>query len=83
MSFTNNTSVENSARQAMTEAQEITERALDRVVSKVKEERIGKIIEEFEANNNHGFDNRKGDELYVDIIAEIKEIKKENMEKSG
>jgi hypothetical protein len=59
--FANNTSQEQSNSQALTTAKEITERALDRVVKKVKEERITKIIEEFEENNKHGFDNRKGD----------------------
>lgn len=57
--FANNTSSEESNSQALTHAKEVTERALDRVVKKVKEERISKIIEEFEENNKHGFDNRK------------------------
>ncbi len=59
--FANNTSQEESNHQAVTNAKEITERALDRVVQKVKEERVTKIIEEFEENNKHGYDNRKGD----------------------
>ncbi|NYA70103.1 hypothetical protein HZF10_04165 [Flavobacterium sp. MAH-1] len=59
--FANNTSSEVSDSQAITHAKELTERALERVVTKVKEERVSKIIEEFEENNKHGFDNRKGD----------------------
>lgn len=59
--FANNTSSEVSDSQAITHAKELTERALERVVNKVKEERVSKIIEEFEENNKHGFDNRKGD----------------------
>lgn len=59
--FASHTSKEESTRQAMVTAQEITERALDRVVSKVKEERIQKVIEEFEENNMHGYDNRGTD----------------------
>lgn len=59
--FASHTSKEESTRQAMTTAQEITERALDRVVSKVKQERIVKVIEEFEENNMHGYDNRGTD----------------------
>ena len=59
--FANNTSQEISDNQAVTNSKEITERVLERVVQKVKEERITKIIEEYEENNKHGYDNRKGD----------------------
>ena len=59
--FATNTTTEQSNSQAVTHAKEITERALDRVVKKVKEERVSKIIEEFSEENTHGFDNRKGD----------------------
>lgn len=59
--FATNTSSEESNNQAVTHAKEVTERVLDRVVQKTKEERISKIIEEFEENNKHGFDNTKGD----------------------
>ncbi|TGD58594.1 hypothetical protein [Flavobacterium humi] len=57
--FASNTSSEESNSQAVTHAKEVTERALDRVVQKVKEERVSKIIEEFEENSKHGYDNRK------------------------
>jgi hypothetical protein len=60
--FAHNTSKENSDSQAITQAKDVTERALDRVVQKVKEERVIKIIEEFEENNKHGFDNRDSGE---------------------
>ncbi|UPQ78113.1 hypothetical protein M0M57_10810 [Flavobacterium azooxidireducens] len=76
--FAHNTSQENSNVQAITQAKEITERALDRVVNKIKEERITKIVEEFTESNKHGFDNRKGDKhvsgvyRWVDKIYENK-----------
>ncbi|MBW1295350.1 hypothetical protein [Aquimarina litoralis] len=60
-SFASNTSKEESDIQAVSQAREITERALDRVVQKVREERVTKVIEEYEENSSHGFDNRKGD----------------------
>lgn len=60
-SFASNTSTEESNSQAITHAKEITERALDRVVQKVKEERIEKVIEEFTDSNVHEYDNTKGD----------------------
>ena len=59
--FAHNTSKETSNIQALNEAQEVTERVLERVVQKIKEERVTKIIEEYEENSKHGYDNRKGD----------------------
>ncbi|WP_298309970.1 hypothetical protein [uncultured Aquimarina sp.] len=61
VSYANNTSKEESNLQAVSQAKELTERALDRVVQKVREERVTKVIEEYEENSSHGFDNRKGD----------------------
>lgn len=60
--FAHSSSSEESNNQAVTRAKEITEKALDRVVQKIKEERISKIIEEFEENNKHGYDNRKNNQ---------------------
>jgi hypothetical protein len=74
--FATHTSSEDSVNQAMTEAQEITSRAMDRVVQRIKEERITKIIEEFEENNSHGFDNRKGDKHVVGVYRWIDKIYK-------
>lgn len=72
--FATHNSKEESTRQAMTAAKEVTERALDRIVSKVKEERIEKIVEEFEENNTHGFDNRKGDKHVVGVYRWVDKI---------
>lgn len=58
--FSTNTTKEESNSQALTQAKEVTERALDRIVQKVKEERVVKITNEFEETNKHGFDNTKG-----------------------
>jgi hypothetical protein len=59
--FATSSSKEQSTRNAVNIAQEITQKALERVVSKIKEERVTKIIEEFEEQNKHGFDNRQGE----------------------
>lgn len=67
-------SKEESTSQAMTSAKEVTERALDRIVNKVKEERIVKIVEEFEENNSHGFDNRKGDKHVVGVYRWVDKV---------
>lgn len=66
-SFASNNARENSTRQAVAKSQEITEKATERILTKVAEERIDKIIEEFEENNAHGFDNRDGDKHVVGI----------------
>lgn len=58
---------ENSVRQAVTQSQEITNKATDRLLTKISEERIEKIIEEYEENNSHGFDNRNGDKHVVGV----------------
>ncbi|MDQ7960266.1 hypothetical protein [Flavobacterium lindanitolerans] len=67
-------SKEESTRQAVTEAKEITERAMERIVAKVKEERIEKIIDEFEENNKHGFDNTKGDNHVVGVYRWVDKV---------
>ena len=83
VSFSNSSSSEDSIRQAVTEAQEITSRAMDRVVSKVKEERVLKIIEEFEENNKHGFDNREGNEHVVGVYRWIDKLYKNQIYNYG
>lgn len=47
-----------SNRQAVIKSQEITERALERVQTKISEERISKIIHEVNLTNVHEYDNR-------------------------
>lgn len=82
-SFANNTSSEDSNSQAVTHAKEVTERALDRVVQKVKEERISKIIEEFEENSKHGFDNTKGDKHVSGVYRWVDKIYKNKVVNYG
>ncbi|MGH2666589.1 hypothetical protein [Flavobacterium sp.] len=81
--FANNTSSEESDNQAVTHAKEVTERALDRVVQKVKEERISKIIEEFEENNKHGFDNRKNSQHVSGVYRWVDKIYKNRIVNYG
>jgi hypothetical protein len=59
---TSSSATSNSNLQAQNYAKEVTERALERVVEKVSTKRTSRILKEFEENNTHGFDNRKGDE---------------------
>jgi len=76
LGLSSSTSKEDSIRQAVTQAREITERAMEKVVSKVKQERIRKVVEEFEENNKHGFDNRKGPKHVVGVYRWIDKIYK-------
>jgi len=72
--FANANSSSYSNSSAKTYAEEITKRALERIVQRTTEKRTSTIIKEFEENNKHGFDNRKGDKhvtgiyRWVDII---------------
>jgi hypothetical protein len=81
--YATHNSTEESTRQAVTNAKEITERALDRIVSKVKEERVVKILEEFEENNSHGFDNRKGDKHVVGVYRWVDKVLKNQIVNYG
>ncbi|MDR6969184.1 hypothetical protein J2X31_003211 [Flavobacterium arsenatis] len=74
--FATHNSKEESSRQSVTQAKEITEKALDRIVNKVKEERIEKIVEEYEENNKHGFDNTQGDKHVVGVYRWVDKLYK-------
>ncbi|NJM78673.1 MAG: hypothetical protein HC854_01835 [Flavobacterium sp.] len=56
--YANNTSQFDSTRQAVMKSQELTEKATERVLTKISEERIQKIIKEYTETNVHEFDNR-------------------------
>ncbi|RBW59432.1 hypothetical protein DS884_06750 [Tenacibaculum sp. E3R01] len=53
--------ISDSNTQAKTYAQDVTEKALERVIQKTSTKRTSRILQEYEENNSHGFDNRKGD----------------------
>ena len=81
--FSHNTSQEDSDSQSVTQAKEVTERALERVVRKVKEERISKVIEEYEENNKHGFDNRKGSQHISGVYRWVDKVYKNQIVNYG
>lgn len=56
--YANNTAQHDSTRQAVAKSQEITERAMERVLTKINKERVQKIIKEYTETNVHEFDNR-------------------------
>ena len=82
-SYATHNSKEESNRQAVTEAKDVTARALDRIVTKVKEERIDKILEEFEENNKHGFDNTKGNSHVVGVFRWVDKVVKNQIYNYG
>ncbi|RZK87511.1 MAG: hypothetical protein EOO98_13940 [Pedobacter sp.] len=82
-SYATHNSKEESNRQAVTEAKDITARALDRIVTKVKEERIDKVLEEFEENNKHGFDNTKGSSHVVGVYRWVDKVVKNQIYNYG
>jgi hypothetical protein len=81
--YATHNSKEESTKQAMTEAKEITEKALDRLVTKVKTERTVKMIEEYEENNLHGFDNKKGDKHVSGVYRWLDKIMKNRIVNFG
>lgn len=78
-----NSSSSNSASksnlQAQNYAQEVTERALERVVQKVSTKRTSRMLREFEENNTHGFDNRKGDKHVTGVYRWVDKIYKNKL----
>jgi predicted RNase H-like HicB family nuclease len=65
--FATSTSTNTATSQATSFARNITDRALSRVIERTHEERIRKIIDEYEETNKHGFDNRGGAEHVVGL----------------
>lgn len=82
-SYATHNSKEESNRQAVTEAKDITARALDRIVTKVKEERIDKVLEEYEENNKHDFDNTKGSNHVVGVYRWVDKVVKNQIYNYG
>lgn len=81
--FASSSSQENSDSLSTTFAKEVTAKALDRVVSKVSEERVTKIIEEFEEQNRHGFDNRQGAEHISGVFRWVDKVYKNQIHNYG
>ncbi len=81
--FANSNSSTYSNAEARSYAEEVTRQALERIVQKVSEKRTSTIIKEFEENNKHGFDNRKGDTHVTGIYRWIDLIYKNRLVNYG
>ena len=82
-SYATNNSQEESSRQSIQKAQELTERAVNRIVTNVLEERIQTVIEEYEETNRHGFDNREGENHVVGVYRWIDKLYSNQMVNYG
>jgi hypothetical protein len=58
--FAVSNSTQESDRRASNYAREVTERAVDRIVGRVREEKVTRIVEEFEDRSRHTLDNTGG-----------------------
>jgi hypothetical protein len=81
--FSSSTSTSNSNSQAQSYAQEVTERALERVVQKVSTRRTSIMLREFEENNTHGFDNTAGDQHITGVYRWVDKIYKNQLVNYG
>ncbi|MGV3611797.1 MAG: hypothetical protein ACO1N0_12655 [Fluviicola sp.] len=73
----------NSNNIARTKAQELTQRALERVVHKVSSVRTSKMLREFEDSSAHGFDNRKGNSHITGVYRWVDKVYKNRIVNYG
>lgn len=57
-------------------AEDVTRRALERIVQKTTTRRSSKILREFEDTNKHGYDNREGDKHVTGVFRWIDKVYK-------
>lgn len=67
-------SSESSKKSASDFSREVTERAKNRIVERVREERARKTIQEIEEINKHGFDNRENDAHVVGVYRWVDKV---------
>jgi uncharacterized membrane protein YgcG len=81
--FASSSSSTDSNSIAKNEAQEITERALNRVVQKITTKRVSTIRKEYEETNRHAFDNREGDKNVTGVYRWVDKIYKNQLVNYG
>lgn len=69
--------------QARTYAEDVTRRALERIVQKTTVKRTSKILREFEENNKHGFDNREGTQHVTGVYRWVDKVYKNTIVNYG
>ncbi|MGB1217627.1 MAG: hypothetical protein ACPG5P_07110, partial [Saprospiraceae bacterium] len=81
--FSTSQSSQESYMSAVSYAKEVTQRALKRVQEKIREEQTIKIIEEYEEENKHGLDNRRGKGHVVGLYRWIDKVYKATVKNYG
>lgn len=81
--FSMGTSTSNSNSQARTYAEDVTRRALERIVQKTSTKRTSRILREFEETNRHGFDNREGEAHVTGVYRWIDKVYKNRIVNYG
>lgn len=72
--FSTSFSSTESDKQTSSYAKNITDRSLQRIVTRVREQRTTKLIDEYEENNKHGLDNRTGTKHVVGLYRWVDKI---------
>jgi len=65
--FALNQSSSEANKQASTFAKEVTERSVSKIMQRVREERTRRTLERFEEINEHGFDNKTGNDHIIGV----------------
>ena len=68
---------------ARTYAEDVTKRALERIVTKNTVKRTSRILKEFEENNKHGFDNREGTDNITGVYRWVDKVYKNRIVNYG
>lgn len=78
-----NKSKERSNQNSISFSKDITQKIQERIVQKIRKERVEKVIEEFEEQNKHGFDNRQGDQHISGVYRWVDKVYNNQVENYG
>ena len=81
--FATNSSKEESNRQAVTQAKDVTNRAMERIVTKIRKETVVKTTDRFTEENVHAYDNRQGEHHVSGIYRYINSVYKNQIYNYG
>ncbi|MCW5517470.1 hypothetical protein [Muriicola sp. Z0-33] len=72
--FATSNSSSDSNTMAKNYALEVTKAATERVLQKITEKRVARVLQEYEENNRHGFDNRSGDQHVTGVFRWVDKV---------
>lgn len=76
-------SKEQSNNMAISKSQEITEKALEKILSKTQQERTSRTVEEYSEESKHGFDNRENTQHIAGVYRWIDKVYKNEIYNYG